>query len=213
MTAHPKSVSEDQFEILDAIQLLHCPNGFDVDATFGNGGFYRSKNDWPTHRFDADNSLQNCVEARSDDLPLPDGSVASVVFDPPFLTYIRDGRCGNGSMALARRFGGYWRYDELADPYKSSLQEFSRVLSAGGILVFKCQDIVHNHRLHATHANVMQWASEVGFRLKDLFILTARHRMPAPNRRGQPRHARVFHSYFLVFTRLASAHIFKGAAE
>ena len=194
----PRSLSFDQHEILDWIRNLHCGGVFDVDATFGNGSFYQSKILWPTRRFDLDDKLNNCVCASSEALPLTDQSVNSVVFDPPFLTYIRAGRGGNGNMAMAKRFSGYWRYDELEEHYKKSIQEFYRVLRTGGVVVFKCQDIIHNHKIHCTHANIIKWAEAVGFRLKDIFILAAKHRMPRPNRKGPPQHARVYHSYFLV---------------
>jgi hypothetical protein len=58
--------------------------------------------------------------------------------------------------------------------------------------------------MHATHANVIEWAKDAGFRLKDLFILAAKHRMPSPNRKGKQKHARIFHSYFLVFEKIQS---------
>ena len=34
--------------------------------------------------------------------------------------------------------------------------------------------------------------------LADLFVLPAKHRLPSPNRAGTQKHARIFHSYFLV---------------
>jgi hypothetical protein len=199
MMSDPQTLSFDQHEILDAIRALHCPEGFEVDASYGNGAFYRKTEDKPSLCFDLDESLPGCIHASSDALPLPNASVSSIVFDPPFLTYIRANREGNGSMVLARRFAGYWRYDELETHYRASLKEFSRVLRKKGIVVFKCQDIVHNHRLHATHINVVGWAAEHSLRLKDLFILGAKHRMPRPNRKGPAQHARIHHSYFLVF--------------
>ena len=189
-----KSLDFDQFTIMDSIRALHAPEGFDVDVTFGNGGLYRNEHEWPRLRFDKDDSLPHCEYADSCHLPLGDSSVDSLVFDPPFLTYIRSGRDGNGNMALAKRFSGYWRYDELEQHYRDSLKEFARVLKKKGIVVFKCQDIVHNHRLHPTHINIVSWAEEWEFRLKDLFVLGAKHRMPAPNRNGKPKHARIFHS-------------------
>ena len=197
MSADPKSVSCDQQEILSWIRALHCPDGFDVDASYGNGQFWRGATP-PPRRFDLDPTLAGCETASSDALPIEAGSVKSIVFDPPFLTYVRAAREGNGAMVMARRFAGYWRYDELETHYRASLREFSRCLPRKGIVVFKCQDIIHNHRMHATHINVVSWGSEHGFRLKDLFVLTAKHRMPRPNRKGPPQHARIFHSYFLV---------------
>jgi len=76
-----------------------------------------------------------------------------------------------------------------------------RVLKKKGIMVIKCQDIIHNHKMHCTHVNVINWAAGM-FRLKDLFVLPAKHRMPSPNRKGVQKHARIFHSYFLVLEKL-----------
>jgi ubiquinone/menaquinone biosynthesis C-methylase UbiE len=98
---------------------------------------------------------------------------------------------------MSARYGGYYSYSELEDHYRESLSEFHRVLKKKGVVVFKCQDIVHNHMLHCTHSFVIFWAEMEGFRLKDLFVLTAKSRMPGPQK-GQQRHARVYHSYFLV---------------
>jgi len=73
-----------------------------------------------------------------------------------------------------------------------------------GIFVIKCQDIIHNHRLHPTHVYTIQWAENL-FNLKDLYILAAKSRMPMPQKENEARriqrHARIFHSYFLVFQR------------
>lgn len=194
-----RSISTDQGEILDWILALHVPEGrFDCDATYGNGMFWRGRAE-PVFKFDIDPQSDDVFPADSRDLPLPDAKARSVVFDPPFLTYVRAGRDGNGEMVMAKRFAGYWRYDELEEHYRSSIAEFRRVLAKDGVLVIKCQDIVHNHRLHATHVNVANWAAEVGFRLLDLFVLCAEHRLPSPNRAGKQKHARVFHSYFMVF--------------
>lgn len=193
-----KSVSFDQVEILKGIQTLYCPQGFDCDVTYGNGKFYGDIPP-PILKFDIDPQADNVTKACSTALPLIDGCLNSVVFDPPFLTYVRAGREGNGKMIMATRFAGYWRYDELETHYKGTLAESRRVLRKGGILIFKCQDIIHNHRMHCTHGNVIKWAEDVGMRLVDLFILPAKHRLPSPNRGGKQKHARIFHSYFLVF--------------
>lgn len=196
-----RSVYEEQDDILRGIIALHCPDGFDCDVTYGSGKFWKNI-PAPRLKFDIDPQIPGVQKACSTLLPLNHGAVGSIVFDPPFLTYIRAGREGNGKMALARRFSGYWTYQDLEDHYRDTISEAHRVLRAGGILVVKCQDIVHNHRLHATHVNVVNMADIEGFRLRDLFVLPARHRMPSPNRRGAQKHARVFHSYFLVLEKV-----------
>jgi len=193
-----KSVYLDQDDILRAIVALHCPDGFDADITYGNGAFYSAMRA-PALKFDIEPQVHGVVQASSDCLPLGDSSINSVVFDPPFLTYVRAGREGNGKMIMARRFAGYWTYKELEQHYRATLKECARVLKKKGVLVFKCQDIIHNHKMHCTHANVIKWAADHGLFLLDLFVLPAARRLPAPNRKGQQKHARIFHSYFLVF--------------
>lgn len=192
-----QSLSFDQSEILQSIAALHCDGVFDCDITYGNGSFWKNL-PRPRLCFDIDPQRNEAQQADSRALPLAADSLNSVVFDPPFLTYVRAGRSGNGQMVMSRRFAGYWRYDELEAHYRATIVECRRVLKKGGVLVFKCQDIVHNHRLHATHLNVVQWAQESGYRLLDLFVLGAKHRMPSPNRAGKQKHARIHHSYFVV---------------
>ncbi len=194
-----RSVYDSQEEILAAIQRLHCPEGFECDMTYGNGCFWK-KLPRPAHCFDITPLHAGVVEADSAMLPLAPSSISNCVFDPPFLTYVRNGREHNGKVAMTSRFGGYYRYDELEDHYRDTISEAYRVLRPGGKMVFKCQDIIHNHKMHCTHVRVIQMAELEGFRLADLFVLPAKHRMPGPQK-GQQRHARIFHSYFLVLER------------
>lgn len=192
-----RSAYFSQDEILRGIMDLYSPHGFDCDMTYGNGGFWRNLPQ-PRLRFDIDPRVTGVERACSRMLPIESGSLQSAVFDPPFLTYVRAGRAGNGAMVMAGRFSGYWKYEELEDHYRESISEAHRILKTGGILVFKCQDIIHNHKMHCTHANVIFWAEIEGFVLSDLFVLVAQHRLPSPNRAGKQKHARIFHSYFLV---------------
>lgn len=201
-----KSVYYDQVEILQSIMHLCGIERFCADVTYGNGKFYDNEAiPEPVHKFDIHPQIMNVIEANSSELPLPIHSIKSLVFDPPFLTYVRAAREGNGNMIMAKRFGGYWRYDELEKHYRDSLKEAHRVLDKKGIMVFKCQDIIHNHKMHCTHMNVMEWSRGL-FRLKDLFILPVKHRMPIPQQKGTKKkvqkHARIYHSYFMVLEKL-----------
>lgn len=193
-----RSVYYDQTEILQGIMQLYVPDGFECDVTYGSGQFYKSIPE-PELKFDIDPQREDVIKACSGSLPVRDSSLQSIMFDPPFLTYVRAGREGNGKMIMARQFAGYWRYDELEDHYKATFKEAFRALKKGGVLTVKCQDIIHNHKMHCTHANVIQWCSDAGLRLADLFVLPAKNRLPSPNRKGTQKHARIFHSYFLVF--------------
>jgi hypothetical protein len=179
---------------------------FDADISYGFGNFYRDIPE-PVLAYDIDPQCDDVIEACSTDLPLPTSSMQSVVFDPPFLTYIRNARSHKSLMG--KRFGGYWAYGELEDHYQKTLNEAHRVLKPEGVLVFKCQDIIHNHKMHPTHVNIINWAEGM-FRLKDLFILAAKSRMDVPEQKNaqkrQQRHSRVYHSYFLVLERLKQSH-------
>lgn len=196
-----RSIYFTQKEILDAIERLHLPGGFEADCTYGNGMFYRGRAH-PRFKFDIQPLFDDVVGACSSKLPIDSASIGSLMFDPPFLTYVKAGRDHKGGkVQMTARFGGDWSYDDLSAHYGSTVSEAARVLRAGGVFVVKCQDIIHNHRMHCTHAMVIDMAITSGFRLKDLFVLAAKHRMPGPQK-GRQKHARIFHSYFLVFERL-----------
>jgi hypothetical protein len=196
--SHIQSVSYEQDYIIKSIMELCSIDRFDVDMTYGNGGFWKTL-PHPIHKFDIDPQTSDTTYASSVDIPMFKDSVKSVIFDPPFLTYIKAGREHNSVMG--KRFSGYWSYDELARHYKETISEAYRILAKKGIFVIKCQDIVHNHKLHPTHINVVSWSAGM-FRLKDMFILAAKHRMPIPHTEGTKKkvqkHARIHHSYFLV---------------
>ena len=200
-----RSVYYNQTEIIASIMQLHHIDCFDADITFGNGKFWDDL-PMPKLKFDIDPQIEGVQQASSVDLPIESNSINSVMFDPPFLTYVRQGRNhNNGSMIMSSRFGGYWTYNELETHYTQTIKESFRVLRKKGILTIKCQDIVHNHKLHATHINVVNWAHGF-FRLKDLFILPVKNRMAIPQQKNtakkKQRHARIFHSYFMVLERL-----------
>lgn len=189
-----KSYGFDQEEIIRDIMHLRGIERFDADVTYGNGAFYRNLPQ-PIHKFDIQPLAPDVEEADSGDIPLATGSVQSIMFDPPFLTYVSGGR-DHGSI-MSKRFGGYWAYSELEEHYRRTIAEAARLISHRGTLVVKCQDIIHNHKMHPTHINVFNWASD-WFRLADLYVLLANRRLPNT---GTQQHARIHHSYFMVFER------------
>ena len=192
-----RSVYESQDKILSAIQQLHCPSGFQLDATYGNGGFWENL-PRPKLCFDLIPTAPFVTKGDFRNLPLENCSIQHMVLDPPFLTYVKPSKIG----IMNGRFSGYWTYEKLLNDYSAAMSEAFRILKPGGKLVFKCQDTVHNHTLQLTHGRVWLLAEKNGFRLKDLFVLVAPNRLPtraASHGRQTQRHARVFHCFFLVF--------------
>ena len=198
-----RSVYYNQTDILRSIMALNRIDQFEADISYGNGVFYKNIQE-PIFKCDISPQVDGVIECSSSNLYWCEtGQLTSIVFDPPFLTYIKAAREHNSIMA--KRFGGYWRYDELEKHYKETITEVYRALKKKGLFIFKCQDIIHNHKMHCTHVNVINWCDGL-FRLKDLFILPAKQRMGIPEKTGEKKriqkHARVFHSYFLVLERL-----------
>jgi len=188
-----KSTSYNQHKILKNIIVLHCPDGFECDVTYGKGNFYKDGVSQPRLRFDIEPRLPEVIAADCRKLPLMNDSINSVIFDPPFMA-----RTGPGA-SLKKCFGELvGTIKDLWQFYYESMEEIYRVLKFGGILVFKCQDGVLSGVNNFTHVVVHNMATDIGFRPIDLFILLAKHRMNHPKHTRQ-LHARKYHSYFWIF--------------
>lgn len=74
-----KSVYNNQEDILDAIEKLHCPDGFEADLTYGNGMFYKNRKE-PVFKFDIDPQKPDVIRSCSTDLFLPDNSLSLIAF-------------------------------------------------------------------------------------------------------------------------------------
>lgn len=101
-----------------------------------------------------------------------------------------------GSGIISKRFTAFQNFDQIKNMYSSSLKEFERILKKGGVVIFKCQDIVACQKNHFTHCWVMCEAMKYNFYPKDLFILFAKNRITDGR---EQQHARKYHSYFWVF--------------
>jgi hypothetical protein len=194
-----KSISNSQEEILQWIIDLYCPNGWECDPTYSTGAFYKN---FPAPRIKLDISPQapGTIAGDVQALPLRNNSLSSIMFDPPFLGgWKSEGKSG----IMKERFSTYKTIPDLWVMYKNALAELYRVLREDGILIFKCQDTVENHRNYFSHCQVMNDAVALGFCPVDLFILLAMNRPIQANLKAQ-KHARKFHSYFWVFKKCSS---------
>lgn len=86
-----RSVYPDQEDILRGIQQLYCPDGFECDIAYGNGRFWKNIPE-PQHKFDIDPQMPEVRQSCSTAIPVAAAIFNNIVFDPPFLTYVRAGR-------------------------------------------------------------------------------------------------------------------------
>lgn len=198
-----KSISYDQHQILKWILNLHCETDIELDPTYGLGGFYKKGVKQPIYKFDVAPRRPKVVPAAAENLPVKDSSIHTMIFDPPFLatkgkSLDVSANVDKGNKTV-RRFGWYPTEQELFLFYRASLREFSRILVPGGILIFKCQDKVSSGKQYMSHNFIINEAEDEGFYTKDMFILLAKNRMIPRWQTLNQKHARKFHSYFLVF--------------
>lgn len=186
-----KSVCYSQQEIIQNIYKLHCHGGIDLDVTWSKGRMFAGIQK-PKFRFDIkpQDGANGAADFRA--LPFKDQTFRGIMFDPPFLG-------GGGSQGvMCKKFGRMGRPEEVWALYRDGLAELDRVLKSYGILVVKCQDIIHGRTQYMTHVEVANMALALGLYLRDIFILVSRTRPISWNQHNQ-NHARKFHSYFWVF--------------
>jgi hypothetical protein len=193
------SISYEQGEIIRNIIKLHCPEGIELDPTYSKGNFYKNSGiDEPLEKFDLYPQADDTLEANANDLPHWDNSIKSIMFDPPFVVgHTKDKPSG----IIGKRFHGFRYIQDLWQWYSQCLEEFYRILETKGILIIKCQDTVSSGKQWFSHVYLMNEASKIGFYNLDLFILLAKNRIIGHNHSNQ-KHARKFHSYFIVLKKL-----------
>jgi tRNA G10 N-methylase Trm11 len=189
-----KSVSDNQHQIIKDILALYCPDGIDLDPTYSKGNFYKQI-EKPRLKSDLFPQADDVVKSDAASLWLENDSIQTIMFDPPFVAgHTKE----NPTGIIGERFHGFRYVSDLWEWYDKCLLEFHRVLKKNGVLIFKCQDTVSSGKQHLSHVHIINKAEELGFYSKDLFILTAKNRIIGHNHQVQ-KHARKFHSYFLVF--------------
>jgi len=196
-----KTISYSQVEILkDIINLHNNGDTFELDPTYSKGNFYKEI-EQPTYKFDLFPQNEGVKKASAESLPIADGTISSICFDPPFIAgHTKDKPTG----VIGERFHGFRYIPDLWDWYVKCLQEFERILVKNGLLVFKCQDTVSSGRQWWSHVFIINEAQKKGFYCKDIFVLLAKNRLIGHNHKRQ-KHARKYHSYFLVFEKKGKA--------
>jgi hypothetical protein len=190
-------------DLIAVAAKLYLPAGATVaDVTYGKGVFWRNL---ATARFtllssDIDPEAGVTV-ADFRALPYEDGSVDVVVLDPP---YVHGGvvagvdRCYNNA-ATTPQLG----HDSILKLYRQGIVEATRVVRPGGQLWVKCKDEIESGRQRWSHIELLDIACGLGWRGRDLFVLTPSSRIPA-NRGRRQLHAHKTHSFLWILDKRAA---------
>lgn len=195
-----KSVYNSNKETIENIMSLYEIEQFDLDCTYSKGSFWKGLPD-PKVKTDLYPINDSVIYANSESLPFENGSMSSIMYDPPFIVVGKTYRENKeGSSIIAKRFEGYETFTHLKENYYHTLKELYRICKNDGYVVMKCQDTVSGGKQHITHVMVMNMAFQLGFYPKDLFILHNKVRLNSfGSKWTRQQHARKYHSYFWVF--------------
>ena len=197
-----KSINYDEQELISDILVLHNNNNdLDCDLTYSKGNFYnKGIVKPPKYKFDLYPQTKDTIQAESQQLPIKNNTLNSIMFDPIFLSTSGPSlKIDNKSNHINKRFPPFRTEKLLFQYYIDTLHECYRILKDDGILIFKIQDKVSSSIQYFSHVFIINEATKAGFYCKDLFILLAKNRIVADWQLQNQKNARKFHSYFVVF--------------
>jgi tRNA G10 N-methylase Trm11 len=181
------------------LSLYVAPGSTVADITFGNGVFWKGID--PRLYCLKPTDLATGTDCRK--LPYRDGSIDSLVFDPPYMH-----TPGGTAHVGHQNYEQYYRnngatstkkyHEAVLDLYFETATEAWRVLKNGGTFIVKCQDEVCANQQRLTHVEIINHYATLGFCIEDLFVLMRRNK-PGMSRVAKQVHARKNHSYFIVF--------------
>ena len=188
------SVFESDEEILTAIDDIFLKNKwYDLDCTYSKGIFYENIKK-PRIKSDISPMFDDVIKSDCTKLEfIENGTLQSVVFDPPFL--FRNRKSANNDK-MSARFTYFNSYEELTDMYSNSIKCIYQKLKKGGYLCFKCQDMTDG-KFYCTHNFIINYAIGIGFELKDIIIKKAKTKLQRDAK--QQNCVAKIHSYWLVF--------------
>lgn len=201
-------------DLFPDVLKLYVPKGsFVLDMTWGNGVFWRNvpiinaqspdqTAGWHVYANDIDPSRGD-FHFDFRDVQWGDGTFDAVVLDPPYLytggfRTLKDS-IDRGYNNRARAETGIYGVEAVDQMYADGIREAFRVLKKKGLLILKCQDQVMSGRQEWAHVKYAQYATDIGFRQEDLFVLVQRGMPTMRHKPENQKHARRNHSYFLVF--------------
>lgn len=213
-----KSVNYNQHAIIrDIINLHNGGNPLECDITYSIGNFYGHFKEktpegevefdiqQPKYKFDVDPQVEGVEKLDPwGPIPLEDNSLDSIMVDLPFVIGPRD--CASmrnkkkGSNVIGKRFSSYYPRHEMFESYEHWLSECYRVLKPGGLLVWKSQPVISGGINLMTSYYSCRVAEDLGFYIKDEFVLVAKQRLISGKVKNQ-MHSRRYHSFFHVFVK------------
>jgi SAM-dependent methyltransferase len=169
-----------------------------LDATVNTGRFWQGS-ERPVIGMDIDARHRPEVVADNMRMPLRDGCLEVVVYDPPHVPnqgqdQSKDFNTRFGLVLKSPAENGY-NFSHLYPPFT---REAYRVLKPEGILLCKIADYVHGHRFQWAHLDLIQAAAAVGFCPCDCIVKIRKGPIVSP-RWKTAHHARRHHCYWLVF--------------
>lgn len=169
-----------------------------LDATVNGGRFWRGSKRHVIG-MDIDRRHRPGVVADNTSMPLRDGSLDVVVYDPPHVP--NQGR--DNKKDFGARFGLVLRSPKennytFTHTFPPFVRESYRVLKDEGILLCKITDYVHHHRYQWAHIELISAAREVGFTPCDCIVKIRKGPIIDPKWKTA-HHSRRQHCYWIVF--------------
>jgi hypothetical protein len=202
MPRHVRTVHGTNAALIAGVARLYVPDGAVVaDVTWGCGVFWSWRRLRGRQRFTvigSDVLDRPALKVRADfrSLPYADASLDVVALDPPYT------HCGH--YINNHRYGSFltegMRHPQIMALYRAGMVEALRVLRPGGTLWVKCKDELDSSRQRWVHIVLHDIARELGFQIKDLFLLAPRHASTRLHQRQ--KHAHKSHSYLWVFRKV-----------
>lgn len=189
--------NDDVFKDVAALYIL--PNSKVADVTYGSGIFWKQVDTTQFEFFPSD--LKDGIDLRQ--LPYVDNFLDVLVMDPPYIYNPKATVKASLADCYNVNQAGLKNTKEVLELYYAGIVEAYRVLKPKGRLIVKCQDTVEASKQKLLHVNICIDAAALGFVPEDLFVLVQKTQ-PTIRWKVQ-KHARKNHSYFLVFTKHASA--------
>lgn len=185
-----RSSEYSQEMILRSIMILHN-NGdrFQLDPCFNKGTMYGSLMH-PILKFDIKPIVQGVQKGDFKKIDLIDDTVHSIVADPPFII-------GDDEI-MSPKYGSYESLAILQSEINGLLVECTRIIKRDGLLVIKCQDIIHDRRKYFVSYFIQNQLFDLGWNQIDEYVKVNKSR--PHNSSNQVSYAsRSYHSKFLVF--------------